>query len=129
MRAAAGEARDIMRAKTPTHGRLRASLVVIVVSTVGVDLICAVLALVLEQGARQTQIANFGSAIFWTSTQLLTVSSSIRNPISVGGQILDVAMEAYAITVIAGLAGSLGAYMVRRGRELEHAAEQEIGRS
>lgn len=129
MRAAAGEVRDVARAKTPTHARLRDSLVVIAVASIGIDVICAVLALVLEQGAKQTQIASFGSAIFWTSTQLLTVSSSMQNPISVGGRILDVAMEAYAITVLASLAGSLGAYMVKRGREVEHAAEQEHKRS
>lgn len=129
MRAAAGEVRDVARAKTPTHARLRDSLVVIAVATIGIDVICAVLALVLEQGAKQTQIASFGSAIFWTSTQLLTVSSSIQNPISVGGRILDVAMEAYAITVLASLAGSLGAYMVKRGREVEHAAGQDRKRS
>ncbi len=127
MRAAAGEVRDIARAKTPTHGRLRDSLVVIAVATVGIDVICAVLALVLEHGAKQTQISSFGSAIFWTSTQLLTVSSSIQNPISAGGRVLDVAMEAYAITVVASLAGSVGAYMVKRGRELEQ-AEQKANR-
>ncbi len=31
-------------------------------------------------------------------------------------------MEAYAITVVAGLAGALGASMVKRGHELEKAA-------
>jgi hypothetical protein len=33
-------------------------------------------------------------------------------------------MEAYAITVIASLAGSIGAFVVKRGRELEAAAEK-----
>jgi len=32
-------------------------------------------------------------------------------------------MEAYAITVIAGLAGSVGAFLVKRGHEIEQAAE------
>jgi hypothetical protein len=112
----------VARAKTPTHARLRDILVAIAVATAGIDLICAALALLFEHGANQTQIVNFGDAIFWTSTQLLTVSSSIPNPISVGARILDVAMEAYAITVIASLAGALGAYIIRRGRELEHPA-------
>jgi hypothetical protein len=124
MRGAAGEVLDVARAKTPTHARLRDSVVAIAVATIGVDLISAVLALVLEHGAKQTQINSFGSAIFWTSTQLLTVSSSIQNPISTGGRILDVVMEAYAITVVATLAGSVGAYLVKRGRELEQAAGQ-----
>ena len=124
MRTAASEVRDIVRAGTPTHGRLRDTLVAIAVATIGIDLICAALAMVLEQGAKQTEITNFGGAIFWTSTQLLTVSSSIKNPISTPGRILDVAMEAYAITVVASLAGSIGAFMVKRGRELEEAAEK-----
>jgi hypothetical protein len=121
MRAAAGEVRDIARGRTSTHARLRDTFAFIVVTTVGVDLVCAVLALVSEQHATQTQIRSFGSALFWTSTQLLTVSSSFQNPTSAAGRVLDVGMEIYAITVIATLAGSLGAFMVKRGRELEDA--------
>lgn len=124
MRETAGEVRDIARARTPTHGRLRDRLVGIALATIGIDLICAVLAFVFEHHAKQTQITSFGSAMFWTSTQLLTVSSSILNPISTPGRVLDVAMEAYAITVIAGLAGAIGAFMVKRGNELEQAAEK-----
>lgn len=60
-----------------------------------------------------------GSAFFWTSTQLLTVSSSIGNPISFGGRALDIFMEAYAITVIAALAGAFGSFLHKRGLELE----------
>ena len=92
--------------------------------TVGVDLVCAVLALVLEHHAKQTQISTYGSALFWTSTQLLTVSSSIQNPISSSARVLDVAMEIYAITVVASLAGAMGAFMVKRGAEIEQAAEK-----
>ncbi len=75
--------------------------------------------------APRRRITTFGSALFWTSTQLLTVSSSLQNPISAGGRILDVAMEAYAITVVATLAGSIGAFMVKRARELEHDAARQ----
>ena len=104
MRGMAGEVRDIARARTATHARLRDQVVGIALATIGIDLICGVLAFVFEHHAKQTQIASFGSALFWTSTQLLTVSSSIANPISTLGRVLDVAMEAYAITVVAGLA-------------------------
>jgi hypothetical protein len=120
----AREVRDVVRARTPTHARLRDSLVGIALATLGVDLICAVVALVFEQHANQTQIMSFGSALFWTSTQLLTVSSSIQNPISTPARILDVVMEVYAITVIGSLAGAMGAFLVKRGRELEQAAAQ-----
>jgi hypothetical protein len=123
MRRAGREAREVARAGTPTHGRLRDQLLAILVATIGVNLICAVLALLFEQHEKQTQVKSFGSALFWTSTQLVTVSSSVQNPISTAGRILDVAMELYAITVVATLAGAMGAFLVKRGREIEQAAQ------
>jgi TctA family transporter len=120
----ASEVADVARARTPTHGRLRDQVVGIALATVGIDLVCGVLAFVFEHHATQTQIKTLGSALFWTSTQLLTVSSNLQNPISAPARILDIAMEAYAITVVGGLAGSIGAFVVKRGRELEQAAEK-----
>jgi hypothetical protein len=111
---AAGEFRDVLRAATVTHRRLRGQLVAIIVATVGVDLLFAVTAFLLERHSQQTEITTFGSAVFWTTTQLLTVSSQIKNPISVGGRVLDVFMEIYAITVIAALAGAFGSFLQRR---------------
>jgi hypothetical protein len=124
IRQTAAEVRDVVRAQTPTHSRLRDRLVGIALATIGFDLVCAVLAFVFEHEAKQTQVTSFGSALFWTSTQLLTVSSSIQNPISTPGRLLDVAMEVYAITVVASLAGAMGAFMVKRGAEIEQAAER-----
>ena len=119
LRVAAREFRDVLRAASPTHRRLRDALVAILVATVGVDLFCAIAAFLLERHAHQTQIHTFGSAAFWTTTQLLTVSSQITNPISVGGRILDVFMEIYAITVIATLAGAFGSFLQKRGQEVD----------
>ena len=123
LREAGGEVRDVLRAGTPTHGRLRDRLVAIALATVAVDLVCAVLAWLFEHHEKQTQISTFGSALFWTTTQLLTVSSSVQNPISFSGRVLDVVMEIYAITVIASLAGALGAFLIKRGEELDAAAK------
>jgi|SRR5665213_87414 len=116
---AAREFRDVLRAATATHGRLRDHLVTIVVVTIGVDLLCAIAAFLLERHSPETEIKTFGSAFFWTSTQLLTVSSQIKNPISAGGRILDVFMEIWAITVIAALAGAFGSFLQKRGEEIE----------
>lgn len=124
MRTAVSGIHGVVHARTPTHERLRDRLVAVALFTIGVDLACGLLAFVFEHHEKQTQIASFGSALFWTSTQLLTVSSSITNPTSTPGRVLDVAMEAYAITVIATLAGAIGAFMVKRGHELEQAAEE-----
>ena len=91
----------------------------IIVATVGVDLFCAIAAFLLERHSQQTEIKTFGSAAFWTKTQLLTVASSIKNPISVGGRVLDVFMEIYAITVIASLAAAIGSFLQKRGQEMD----------
>jgi hypothetical protein len=119
LRSAAREFGDVLRAATATHRRLRDELVAIIVVTVGVDLLCAIAAFVLERHSQQTDIKTFGSAAFWTTTQMLTVSSQIKNPISVGGRILDVFMEIYAITVIATLAGAFGSFLQKRGQEID----------
>jgi hypothetical protein len=113
------ELRAVAWAETPTHRRYRDHLTVIAVATIGVDLVCTVLAYLFERHAAGTEIHTLGSAFFWTSTQLLTVSSSIKDPISFGGRALDIFMEAYAITVIATLAGATGAFIQKRGLELE----------
>ena len=91
----------------------------IIIVTVGVDLVCAIMAFLLERHSQQTEIKTFGSAAFWTTTQLLTVSSQIKNPISTGGRVLDVFMEIWAITVVAALAGAFGSFLQKRGQEIE----------
>jgi hypothetical protein len=116
---AAGEFRDVLRAATSTHRRLRDQLVAIAVATIGIDLVCAIVAFLLERHSQQTEIKTFGSAAFWTTTQMLTVSSQIKNPISVGGRLLDVFMEIYAISVVATLAGAFGSFLQKRGQEID----------
>lgn len=120
VRRAAREVHAVARGATATHRRLRDHLTAISVATLGVDVTCALVALLVERHAQQTEINSYGSALFWTSTQLLTVSSSIKNPISTGGRVLDVFMEIWAITVIATLAGAMGSFLQKRGEEIAH---------
>jgi hypothetical protein len=116
----------VLRAATPTHLHLRARLVFVAVATVAVDAVASVLILLFERHADGTQITNVGDALFWTSTQLLTVSSQLPNPISAPARVLDVFLQAYAISVVAVLAGSFGAFFHRRGIER---AQVESGNS
>jgi hypothetical protein len=104
-------------ARTETHLHLRERLVALLWVTLAVDLVCSLLAFLLERHEPETEIHTFGSAVFWTSAQLLTVSSQMRNPLSAGGRVLDILMEAYAITVVGALAGSFGAFFHRRSKE------------
>jgi hypothetical protein len=108
---AARDCRDILRGATATQSSARGPPHD---HDVGVDVFCAIVAVLLERHSQQTEIRTLGAAAFWTTTQLLTVSSWLKNPISGGGRILGVLMEIYAITVVAGLAGSIGTFFQTR---------------
>jgi uncharacterized membrane protein len=111
------EIRAVARAETETHRHLRERIVAIAAISVVVDVVCGVLVFLFERHAAGTDVKSIGSALFFSSTQLLTVSSSMANPLTTAGRILDVLMEIYAITVVASLAGMFGAFFHRRSHE------------
>lgn len=108
---------EVARASTATHRHLRARLAFLLVATLILDAIASLLILGFERNESGTEITNLGDAVFWTSTQLLTVSSQLPNPISTQARVLDVFLQAYAISIVAILAGSFGAFFHRRGLE------------
>jgi hypothetical protein len=111
------DALRVVRGETPTHTHLRDRIIAIVTITLIVDLIASVAILMLERHAANTEITNFGDSIFWVTTQLLTVSSQLHNPITPGGRLIDIVLEAISISVVATLAGSFAAFFHRRGNE------------
>ena len=88
---------DVFRGKTPTHTHLRDRVIAIVTITLIVDLIASVAILFLERHAANTEITNFGDSIFWVTTQLLTVSSQLHNPITPAARLIDILLEAISI--------------------------------
>jgi hypothetical protein len=121
------EIRAVARAETETHRHLRERIVAVTAVSVVVNLVCAVLVFLFERHAPGSDVKSIGSALFFSSTQLLTVSSSMTNPLTTAGRILDVAMEAYAITVVASLAGMFGAFFHSRSDERREAAKSASG--
>jgi hypothetical protein len=111
------EALKVARGATPTHQHLRARLVFLFAVTLVMDAVASVLIFFFERHASGTEIRTLGDSVFWTSTQLLTVSSQLPNPISTPARVLDVLLQAYAISIVAMLAGSFGAFFHRRGIE------------
>lgn len=111
------EAMGVLRGRTPTHVHLRGRLFSLIVITVAVDLLASVAALWAERDAPGSQIHGWGDALFWTTTQLLTVSSPMPNPVTTAGRWLDVGLELYGVVVVATLAGAFGAFFHRRGLE------------
>ena len=117
MRTGGREAIKVARAATPTHGLLRSRIAFTFAVTLVLDVVASALIFLFERHAAGTHITTFGDSVFWTSTQLLTVSSQLPNPISTPARVLDVFLQAYAISVVAVLAGSFGAFFHRRGME------------
>jgi hypothetical protein len=92
------------------HRRLLARLTIVVLATIVIDSIGSILVYFLERGAQGTEISTFGDALFFTTVQLLTVSSQIRNPLTPWGRIVDVVLEVWAVIVVAGSAGAIAAF-------------------
>jgi hypothetical protein len=114
--------RMTVRGETPAHADLRSRVMGVTVVSIVVDLIAAGLAWAFEHG--HGEIGTFGNALFWTTTQLLTVSSQFPNPLTTGGKALDVVLELYAIVVVTSVAGAFASFFHRRTFERrEHGAK------
>ena len=92
------------------HRRLFARLLLAFVTSVVIFAAGTVLIWLLESGHRGGDIHGFGDAAFFTGVQLLTVSSQIKNPLTSGGKIVDVALEVWAIFVVTAVAGSFATF-------------------
>jgi hypothetical protein len=88
-----------------------------------------VIVLYAERHAAGTEITTLGDSAFWTTGQLLTVSSQLRNPISTVGRVVDLVLELYSITVITTVAGMFGAFFHGRTRQRHEAAAGEAAPS
>jgi len=92
------------------HRRLLSRLLLVLISTAVIDLIGTVLIYFFERGTKQTDIHSIFDAFFFTTVQLLTVSSQIKNPLSPAGRVLDIFLEVWAVIVVAGSAGAIASF-------------------
>lgn len=95
--------------------RFRTRIAWLVGASLALDLVAAGLAFSFEHGA-QDAFSSYFSALFWTTTQLLTVSSSLPNPERALSKVLDVVLEAWAIIVVASLAATFSDLLHHRTR-------------
>ena len=57
-----------------------------------------------------SQIRTIGQAFFFSTVQLLTVSSQMPNPVTPVGRVVDVVLEVWAVIVVAGSAGAIASF-------------------
>ena len=58
------------------------------------------LVFLFERNASGTAITNIGDSLFWTTAQVLTVSSAMPVPLTTGGRVVDVFLMGYAVVMI-----------------------------
>jgi hypothetical protein len=92
------------------HRRLVARLLLVLALTVAIDAIGTIAIYFLERHAHGGDIHNLFDAFFFTTVQLLTVSSQIRNPLTTAGRVVDIVLELWAVLVVAGSAGAIASF-------------------
>jgi hypothetical protein len=92
------------------HRRLLARLMLLIGATVVVDVVGTILDYHFERHAPHTDVKSVFDAFFYTTVQLLTISSSLKNPLTTGGKIVDIGLEFWGVLAIAGSAGAMASF-------------------
>lgn len=110
------------RGSTKTHYHLRRRILMILGLTAVFAVICTLVTYFTEHRAEGTEIHSLFDAFLFAASQLLT-GSSVANPATDLGKVLELVFDLWAIFVVASLAGSFGAFFHARSKELN--AEME----
>jgi len=94
------------------HRRLLARVIIALCLSVIVDVVGATLMWSNESGLKGSSIHGFGDALFFSTAQIMTVSSSYKNPVTNAGQIVDVGLELWAIFIVTAVAGSFASFFM-----------------
>ena len=86
-------------------------------------MICTLIVYLTERHAQGSEIHSLFDSFLFTTSQLLT-GSSVANPHSDLGKLLELIFDLWAITVVASLAGSFGAFFHARSKEMNDEMEK-----
>jgi hypothetical protein len=107
----------VARGTTKTHYHLRRRLLIIFGATAVFSVICTFVTFFAEHHAKGTEIHSLFDSFLFSTSQLLT-GSSVANPTTDFGKVLELVFDLWAITVVASLAGSFGAFFHARSKEM-----------
>jgi hypothetical protein len=120
---ASREAIAVVRGSTDTHAHLRRRVLTIALVTIFFATVCTLIIYTNERHAHGTQIHSLFDAFLFSTSQLLT-ASSVANPTTQLAKVLELFFDIYAITVVATLAGSFGAFFHQRSKEMDRAKHE-----
>jgi hypothetical protein len=111
--------RLLLRRRPPRpHHVLRRRLLEALVLICIVDAVGTLLMWVFEDDARRSEIHNLWDAFFFSTVQLLTVSSQLKNPVTTGGRVVDIVLELTALFLVTGIAGVFASFFLNlRGEQ------------
>jgi voltage-gated potassium channel len=92
------------------HRRLFSRLLLVLILTALIDVVGTIAVYGFERHVQGGDIHSLGDALFFTTVQLLTVSSQIRNPLTAGGRVVDVFLELWGVIGVAGSAGAIASF-------------------
>ena len=107
----------VARGSSRTHYHLRRRLMIIFGATAVFSVFCTIVVYIAEHNAAGTEIHSLWDAFLFSTSQLLT-GSSVANPTTNLGKILELVFDLWAITVVASMAGSFGAFFHARSKEM-----------
>jgi hypothetical protein len=105
--------------RTPPHPHnvLRRRLLEALVLVAIVDAAGTLLMWLFENDVSRSEIHNLWDAFFFSTVQLLTVSSQMPNPVTTGGRIVDIVLELTALCLVSGIAGVFASFFLDLGKQ------------
>ncbi|HEX8754255.1 MAG TPA: hypothetical protein VF731_12655 [Solirubrobacterales bacterium] len=113
----------VAQGSSRTHAHLRRRLLTIFLVTVFFAVLSTLVVYFTEHGAKGGEIHSLFDAFLFSTSQLLT-ASSVANPKTNAGKVIELFFDIYAITVVATLAGSFGAFFHARSKEMDRLEEE-----
>ena len=99
------------------HRVLRRRVVTGLIIIAIADAVGSVLMYVFEKGEAGGAINAFTDALFFSTVQLLTISSQMPNPVTGPGRIVDVGLELFGLFVVTAFAGAFASFFLHVGAE------------
>jgi ABC-type uncharacterized transport system permease subunit len=94
------------------HRTFRRRLLAALLIVASIDAGGTLLMWLFEDEAARGQIHNPWDAFFFSTVQLLTVSSQMTNPVTTGGRIVDIFLELTALFLVTGIAGAFASFFL-----------------
>lgn len=111
------------RAVGTARGLLEGRLAFLVAATAIVTFGGGQLLYLLERG-REGAVASLGDALWWAAN-VAVAGNVVAEPVTLAGRLLSLLLSAYAVVVVAAVAGAIGAFFVES--RAERAASEENG--